>query len=48
MTTAGEFIKKLHKHNLATLKPLHRGVENAVVGKAGVNAELSRNWLSKE
>ena len=47
-TTAGEFIRKLHKHNLATLKPLHRGVENAVVGKAGVNAELSRNWLSKE
>ena len=46
--SSGEFIKKLHKQNLATLKPLHRGVENAVVGKEGVNAELSRNWLAKE
>ena len=46
--TGRDFNKKLHERNLASLKPLHRGVENAIMTQPGVNAELSRNWLSKE
>ena len=38
---------KLHKHNLRTLKPLHRAVETAVMTQGDVNAALSRNWPVK-
>ena len=46
--TPKEFIKKLHDLKLGRLKPLHRGFETAVTTQAGVNKELSRNWLAKQ
>ena len=46
--TGREFATKMHTQNLNNLKTLHRAVENAIAKQPEANAELSRNWLSKE
>jgi hypothetical protein len=38
----------MHTPNLNNLKTLHWAVENAIGKQPEANAELSRNWLSKE